>query len=124
MLHMSQPLQHASPVWTLGDLMWKARKDAGLDQSEVAAALNVSRSLVGKWENDKSTPNVRQVVRFAELTKFDPYWLVETLKTRSEKSTKSRSRHLSKISDNPAPKPGKLAGLRPLLDVVTVSTPC
>lgn len=56
--------------WSLGELMWKARKDAGLDQQAIADELGVSRALVGHWENDRSEPSYRRLVRFSELTKF------------------------------------------------------
>jgi len=56
--------------WSLGELMWKARKDAGLDQQAVADALGVSRALVGHWENDRSEPSYRRIVKFSEITNF------------------------------------------------------
>lgn len=65
-------IEHAAApvVWTLGEYMWKARKDAGLDQEQVAKAIGVSRALVGHWENDRSEPSYRRLVKFAELTGF------------------------------------------------------
>lgn len=62
-----------APTWTLGELMWKARKDAGLEQADVAAALGVSRALVSRWERDLSDPGVRLFNRFADLT--NAQWL-------------------------------------------------
>lgn len=62
-----------APVWTFGELMWKARKDAELEQSEVAEVLGVSRALVSRWERDLSDPGTRQLARFIQLTGAD--WL-------------------------------------------------
>lgn len=56
------------PVWTLGDFIAKARRDAGLDQADIAAACGVSRGLVSRWERDQSEPTARQLLRIAELT--------------------------------------------------------
>lgn len=56
--------------WTLGDYMRKARRLAGLDQDDVARGIGVSRALVGHWENDRSEPSYRRLVKFAELTGF------------------------------------------------------
>jgi transcriptional regulator with XRE-family HTH domain len=68
---MSMTLE--APVWTFGELLWKARKDADLEQSEVAKVLGVSRALVSRWEHDLSDPGRRQLARFIELTGAD--WL-------------------------------------------------
>lgn len=57
-------------VWTLGDYMLKARRDAKLEQKDIAEACGVSRSLVGRWENDLSEPSYRRLVKFAEVTGF------------------------------------------------------
>lgn len=70
-------------VWSLGELMWKARKDAGLDQQAVATELGVSRALVGHWENDRSEPSYRRLVRFAELTRFPLAVLLSTIGYKS-----------------------------------------
>lgn len=55
--------------WTMGDRMWKARKTAGLEQSDVAKALDVSRALVSRWERDLSEPSPSQLRKFVELIK-------------------------------------------------------
>jgi transcriptional regulator with XRE-family HTH domain len=57
-------------IWTLGDYMYKARKDAKLEQKQVAALIGVSRALVSRWENDLSEPSYRRLVKFAEITNF------------------------------------------------------
>lgn len=57
-------------VWTLGDYMLKARRTAKLEQKDIAAELGVSRSLVGRWENDLSEPSYRRLVKFSEVTGF------------------------------------------------------
>lgn len=59
----------------MADCYRKARTDAGLDQEEVAHALEVSRPLVSKWERGKSEPTVSQLRRLAEIT--DAEWLLD-----------------------------------------------
>lgn len=66
----------AEPVWTLGDRMWKARKTAGLEQTEVAKLVGVSRALVSRWERDQSDPGTRQLQKFAEITGAPLEWLL------------------------------------------------
>ena len=78
------PSPDGEPVWTLGDHMWKARKLAGLEQADVAAAVGVSRATISKWERDVGTPNVRQLERFAAATGVPTVWLYESLKTPAE----------------------------------------
>lgn len=68
----------AEPIWTLGERMWKARKDKGLEQTEVAKALGVSRALVSRWERDLSDPGARKLREFAGLTDVTTEWLMST----------------------------------------------
>lgn len=63
------------PPYTLGDHLRKARRDAGLEQEQVAEAIGVSRPLVSKWERDVSVPNVVQFRSFIATT--GAVWLVE-----------------------------------------------
>lgn len=77
-------IEQAAPVWTLGERMWKARKDAGLEQSDVAKVLGVSRALVSRWERDASDPGTRKLQAFAELTGVPAAWLVSAIGYKSE----------------------------------------
>lgn len=66
-------IQHSAAetvVWTLGDHMYKARKQAKLEQKDIADRIGVSRALVSRWENDLSEPSYRRLVKFAEVTNF------------------------------------------------------
>lgn len=56
-----------APVPTLGKLLKLARVSAGLEQSEVGAALGVHRVTVSKWETDALRPSHDRVVELAEL---------------------------------------------------------
>ena len=63
------------PEWTLGDRIWKARRTAGMEQSDLADACGVSRALVSMWERDQSEPRVSQLEAVADLTGIDFGWL-------------------------------------------------
>ena len=52
---------------TLGQRIAQKRKEQGLSQEEVAAALEVSRQSVSKWENDSSVPELEKLVKLSEL---------------------------------------------------------
>ena len=55
--------------FTLGELIRKAREDAGMKkQDDLAALLRVSRAAVGAWENNVNPPSHATMLRIAELT--------------------------------------------------------
>lgn len=56
------------PNWTLGDLLYKARHDVRLSQTEMGAFVGVSRGTVSRWENNEDEPTVGQLRRLAEAT--------------------------------------------------------
>jgi len=50
-----------------------AREDLGLTRDELAAALNVERTTVWRWETGKTTPNDQELVlRFAAVAEVNP----------------------------------------------------
>lgn len=64
---------------SLGENLFKARKQRGLSQEEVAEKLGVSRQTISKWELDETLPDIRQSKKLAllyhlsldELIEFD-----------------------------------------------------
>ena len=64
------------PQWTIGDRLRKAREDAGLDQGQLAEAMEVSRKTIGNNETGRVQPR-RIVVRawaLATGVSFDWLW--------------------------------------------------
>lgn len=59
---------------TLGDLLKRARRDAGLDQQQLGDAIGVSNATISKWELDKSQPTFANVRAIIEATNSD--WLL------------------------------------------------
>jgi transcriptional regulator with XRE-family HTH domain len=55
-------------VFTFGELVRKAREDAGLKQSDLAVKMRVSRTAIAAWENGTNRPNYWTIVRLAEIT--------------------------------------------------------
>jgi len=54
-------------VKTLGDQIYAARFEKGLDHSEVAQALGISTGLLSLWEKDRATPNQAQMKQLSRL---------------------------------------------------------
>ena len=54
----------------LGNHLFRARKNCGLSQEEVAEKLGVSRQTISKWETDETLPDIRQSKRMAALYKL------------------------------------------------------
>lgn len=51
----------------LGENLFKARKQSGLSQEEVAEKLGISRQTISKWELDETLPDIRQSKKLASL---------------------------------------------------------
>jgi transcriptional regulator with XRE-family HTH domain len=55
-------------IWTVGNEIRKARKEAGMNQDQLAEAVNVSASTIWNWENGRGEPTITQFRRIAEVT--------------------------------------------------------
>jgi transcriptional regulator with XRE-family HTH domain len=71
------------PVWTTGERMAKARRDAGLSQAQMADLLTtperpVSKQTVSNWEKGVNQPRHFQQVldQWAETTNVSVLWLL------------------------------------------------
>ncbi len=52
---------------SFGENLRQARRIAGLPQDELAAALDVSRQAVSKWEMDQTCPDVNNLIKLCGL---------------------------------------------------------
>lgn len=59
-----------------GERFRAARKQRGLSQEDAAAIMGVSRVAVSHYENDKSFPELANLIRFCEETQVSMDWLV------------------------------------------------
>ena len=65
------------PTFTVGELLKKARIDAGLDQGQLARALGVARNTVSNYETGRSIPTLDVAVNWARVTGVPLEWLAE-----------------------------------------------
>ena len=52
---------------SLGNSLFRARKNKGLSQEAAAEKLGVSRQTISKWETDETLPDIRQAKGLAVL---------------------------------------------------------
>lgn len=86
----------ASPRSTLGDLLRRARLDAGMDQAELAEKIGISRSAIGAWERDRSQPDFGWLKRIIAAT--DARWIYDE-PFKNEVRTRSRWSDISAGQD-------------------------
>lgn len=51
---------------TIGERLFKLRKEKNISQEELANALDVSRQTISKWENGESTPDFDKIIPLSE----------------------------------------------------------
>lgn len=68
------------PVWTVSDRVRKAREYAGMDQTELASAVGMSRGGIARIEQGKGEPRRTTLIAVAFATGVSLEWL-ETGKT-------------------------------------------
>jgi transcriptional regulator with XRE-family HTH domain len=64
----------AENVFSLGELMAKAREDAGLDQEQMRQLIGVSRTTISRWENNRGAPSIAEFRTWATVTGADWLW--------------------------------------------------
>jgi len=60
---------------SLGDRISELRRASGMNQTDLARALDVSRQAVSKWENDQASPDASNLIRLADLLDTDIEYL-------------------------------------------------
>lgn len=65
-------------VLSVRERIRKAREDAGLDQGELAAAIGVSRAVVGSWEQAVRSPSNKNAKAISQATggHYPAWWLM------------------------------------------------
>jgi transcriptional regulator with XRE-family HTH domain len=74
---MSQPVSRgrAELLREQGERITQARKNAGLLQPQIAAAVGASVRSVSRWETGQSDPCLRDLELIAQVTGHDLRWL-------------------------------------------------
>lgn len=62
-------------TWTLGELLAKARKDAGFDQLQLAHAVGIARNSLSNYETGRSVPPFDVAARIASACGVSLEWL-------------------------------------------------
>lgn len=69
---------------SVGDKIYRLRKQNGLSQEELADKIEVSRQSVSKWETNTMTPGTEQIVALAKLFKVSIDYLILNEEDRKE----------------------------------------
>ena len=72
---------------SLGERLFKLRRNKKLSQEEVADKLNVTRQTISKWETNQSMPDFDKVVPLCELYGITPDELFIELKGKETSKT-------------------------------------
>lgn len=93
---MANPNNPADPnegvrlTFTLGDRLRKAREHAGLEIRELAAAVDVHRQSVTRYEADRAVPKRGTVLLWSYATGVSVAWLVDGDKQAISEDSESR----------------------------------
>lgn len=63
--------------WTVGNIVRKARREARLEQEELAKLVGVSRATVSNWERDVHVPSVTHYIAIARIT--NAQWMLSEI---------------------------------------------
>jgi transcriptional regulator with XRE-family HTH domain len=74
---MSYVVEGSVPEWSLGDRLAKARRFAGLEQSDLADEWGLSSQVISKYERDKSVPKRVIIKAWALKTGVPLSWLLD-----------------------------------------------
>ena len=66
---------------SLGERITELRKACGMNQSDLARSMDVTRQAVSKWETDQSSPDAANLIRLADLLDTDIEYLTTGRRT-------------------------------------------
>jgi transcriptional regulator with XRE-family HTH domain len=95
------------PVWTTCDRMVKARKDAGMSQSDMAERMGISRRSITRYEDGHSEPSTAVLVAWAYFTNVQTNWLLGEDVTQGEGDTESTEATWMPLTPGQAPPTAK-----------------
>lgn len=100
MVHMTEHAAGTIPAFHAGDRLRKARELTGLDQTEFAGQLGVSRGTVSNYENSATTKRKPIVMRAWALASGVPLAWLETGEEGSEPTPPSGRQAVSDPEDS------------------------
>lgn len=87
-----QPGEAGVPAWTIGDYLRKAREHAGLEQTELASDLGISRQTVTNYERGHVQPRKAVVMAWAMRTGVPVEWILNGESPRPDRGPDGGSR--------------------------------
>lgn len=80
---------------SFGSRLFKVRKDKGLSQKEFAELLGYKRhTTVSNLEADRAAPDIKTLVKIAEILNIDLHWLITGENFNPQKRIESRFKEL------------------------------
>lgn len=73
---------------TIGEIIYKNRKKAGISQEELGNMLNVTRQSISLWETDQTVPSTANLVRLTEIFNISMDELCGTTQQPAEEAEK------------------------------------
>ena len=75
---------------TFSEIIKNYRKEKQLSQDELSVHLNVDRSTISKWENERSSPELKDIPKLAGKISVEPEELAASIEeTRGRNSVSS-----------------------------------
>lgn len=84
----------------IGVKLKKARENKGLSQGDVANKLNISRQSISKWENDRNTPDIENLIMLSDLYEVSLDELVKGRKVDIKEIKEDSNNHIKKEERN------------------------
>lgn len=82
--------QGSIPEFTIGDRLRKAREFAGMDMNELAAAIEIHRQTVARYETGVAAPKRYVLLSWSLATGVDMDWITSgAISTHDEKSART-----------------------------------
>ena len=73
---------------TIGERIYRLRKQNNMSQGELADSLDVSRQTVSKWENDSSIPELEKIIRLCEVFDVSSDYILRGITERTQNEKK------------------------------------
>lgn len=90
-------------AFDIHDRLLKARRHAGLTQSELASRLGVGRRSITRYEDGQGTPNRATLLGWSLVTGVDPHWLEHGEEDAGTRSDPPRTQQTTQSRCNPYP---------------------
>lgn len=85
----------------IGDRIGQLRKEKGMSQTDLAAAISASREAISKYERNEAVPSVEVASKIAEVFEVTIDYLIgKSHNMAVDKKTMKRMQDIDKLDDN------------------------